>query len=303
LVVWGGATRGRRVGLFKVVFIIRGISKGQGRWFGIWARRTSPAALINRKQRSRAPSRVNETTPTRASPAATWSWTGRSFRGSTWTFRPPSSVQATVQGMASRGLSAAGVASTSWSAMAEVSFQLWSGAGSAVMTPSGSAPRGAGLQLVGMARVVETGRDVIQGREGRRGAPERDKRLTLDLLDAIASATEGGQHVNSSELELRGSAPSELLILGWAGARWPPEQVWRELRLLWDEGLIRAENTKTLADHGTSLLIFGLTAEGWERLGELRRSPVHSLLTKYWTVLVPMLVSAVVAVVIAVLWG
>jgi hypothetical protein len=199
-----------------------------------------------------------------ASPAATWSWTGRSFRGSTWTVRPPSSVQATVQGMASRGLSAAGVASTSWSAMAEVSFQLWSGAGSAVMTPSGSAPRGAGLQLVGMARVVETGRDVIQGREGRRGAPERDKRLTRDLLNAIARATEGGQAVNSSELELRG---------------WPLEQVWQELRLLWDDGLIRAQNTKTLSDHGTSLLIFGLTADGWARRDELRR-PIRSWLAR-----------------------
>jgi hypothetical protein len=125
------------------------------------------------------------------------------------------------------------------------------------------------------------------GSEGRPGSPGRDKRLTLDLLEAIAEATEGGQHVNSSELELRGSAPSELLNLGWAGAPWPPEQVWRELRLLWDEGLIRAENTKTLADPAgkTSLLIFGLTADGWALLGKLlaaeRRRPVRTWLARH----------------------
>jgi hypothetical protein len=138
-----------------------------------------------------------------------------------------------------------------------------------------------------MARVVETGRSVIQGDQGRRAAPERDKRLTLDLLEAIAEATEADQLVKSSELELRGSAPPELLILGWAGAPWPPEQAWRELRLLWDKGLIRAENIKTLAETAgkTSLLIFGLTADGWalrdELAAELRR-PVRSWLSRDW---------------------
>jgi hypothetical protein len=119
---------------------------------------------------------------------------------------------------------------------------------------------------VGRARVVETGRS-----QGRRGAPGRDKRLTLDLLDAIAEATEGGQLVDSSELELRG---------------WPLEQVWLELRLLRDGGLIRAENIKDLSDPDgmTSLRITGLTADGWalrdELAAELRR-PVRTRLARH----------------------
>jgi hypothetical protein len=195
--------------------------------------------------------------------------------GSVVTWRCASSVPTSVHGIASRGLPATGVAATSWSAMAcsyHAVVRGGAGVGRVDVVPLG---------LVAGARVVETGRGVIQESQGRRGAPGRDKRLTLDLLDAIAEATDGGQLVDSRELELRGSAPSELLILGWAGAPWPTEQVWRELRLLWDEGLIGAENTKTLADPAgkTSLRIFGLTASGWALLDELAaelRRPVRS---------------------------
>jgi hypothetical protein len=89
--------------------------------------------------------------------------------------------------------------------------------------------------------------------------PRRDARLTLELLDVIARATEGGQPVRSSEFEtLRG---------------WTPEQVWRELRLVWDEELIRCTNTKELSDPAgkTSLLIHDLTPAGWKRLDDLNQ--------------------------------
>ena len=60
--------------------------------------------------------------------------------------------------------------------------------------------------------------------------PKRDKRLTLELLDEIARATEGGQPTTTSEMDTRQG--------------WTREQVWRELMLLWDENLIRAEDIK-----------------------------------------------------------
>jgi hypothetical protein len=115
--------------------------------------------------------------------------------------------------------------------------------------------------------------------------------LTRDLLDASASATEDGQPVNSSKLKLR----------FW----WAPEQVWQELRLLWDLGLIRAESRKTLSDPDgmTKLLIFGLTAEGWEQRNELRRSPWLNWLTNRWRWLIGTVITAVgVAAAVAALW-
>jgi hypothetical protein len=132
---------------------------------------------------------------------------------------------------------------------------------------------------------------VVRGRRRRRGEPGRDKRLTRDLLDAIASATEDGQSVNSSKLKLR----------FW----WAPEQVWQELRLLWDLGLIRAESRKTLSDPDsmTALLIFGLTADGWELYNELRRSPWLNWLTNRWRWLIGTVITAVgVAAAVAALW-
>ena len=84
--------------------------------------------------------------------------------------------------------------------------------------------------------------------------PRRNERLTLDLLDIIARATEGGQSVKSIELEtLRG---------------WTPEQIKRELKLLWDEGLIRGTDTKDLSK-SVSMLIRDLSPAGWTRLEEL----------------------------------
>jgi hypothetical protein len=65
------------------------------------------------------------------------------------------------------------------------------------------------------------------------GPPARDQRLALELLEVIARATEGGQLVNSRKLELSG---------------WAPEQVWQELRLLWEQDLIRGTDTKVLSD-------------------------------------------------------
>jgi hypothetical protein len=92
----------------------------------------------------------------------------------------------------------------------------------------------------------------IVGRE----PPRRDPRLTLKLLDVIARATEGGQSVRSSELEtLRG---------------WNSDQVRRELKLLWDGGLIRGTDTKDLSN-SVSMLIRDLTPAGWASLEELHQ--------------------------------
>jgi hypothetical protein len=112
----------------------------------------------------------------------------------------------------------------------------------------------------------------------------RDKRLTLELLEAIARVTEGGQPTTTRQLETRRG--------------WTQEQVWRELRLLWEEELIRASSIKVLRDPEgkTNLRIDGLTAEGWVRYNELRRSPFRSWLERNWMWVVTTVI-AVVAVV------
>jgi hypothetical protein len=104
--------------------------------------------------------------------------------------------------------------------------------------------------------------------------PRRDKRLTLELLEEVARATEGGQPTTTSEMETREG--------------WTPEQVWRELRLLWDEGLIRATSIKDLSDPEgrTNLRISGLTAEGWARYNEPRPGPIRSWFSKHWLAVV-----------------
>jgi hypothetical protein len=95
----------------------------------------------------------------------------------------------------------------------------------------------------------------------------RDERLTLELLEEIARATAGGQSTRSTEMETRQG--------------WTREQVWRELELLWDEGLIRARSEKDLSDVGPDLLIQGLTGDGWARYAGLRR-PVRFWFERNW---------------------
>ena len=85
----------------------------------------------------------------------------------------------------------------------------------------------------------------------------RDERLTLELLEEIAKATAGGQPINSTEMETRRGSTRE--------------QVWRELGLLWNEGRIRAIDVQDLSDPGPSLIIQGLTGDGWALLNELRK--------------------------------
>jgi hypothetical protein len=116
-----------------------------------------------------------------------------------------------------------------------------------------------------------------------------DMRLTLDVLDAIVRATESGQSLRSTEMTLPG---------------WTREWVWRELSALRDDGLLRYENEPgVLSDHpdDPSLIVQGLTANGWEHYNELRR-PVRSWLTSRWMWLVTTIV-AVVGIVVAALWG
>jgi hypothetical protein len=61
--------------------------------------------------------------------------------------------------------------------------------------------------------------------------------------------------------------------------------IWQELRLLWEENLIRAGDIKTVDDErGTNLRIYGLTDQGWKRLDELAsqiRRPVRSWVARH----------------------
>jgi hypothetical protein len=119
--------------------------------------------------------------------------------------------------------------------------------------------------------------------------PRRHERLTLELLEAIARATEGGQPTTTRKLETRQG--------------WTQEQVWRELRLQWDGGLIRASSIKVLQDPGgkTNLRIEGLTAEGWKRYNELRRSPFRAWLERNWQWVVTTVIAVAGIIVAAVL--
>jgi hypothetical protein len=117
--------------------------------------------------------------------------------------------------------------------------------------------------------------------------PKRDKRLTLELLDEIARATEGGQPTTTSEMETRQG--------------WTREQVWRELMLLSGENLIRAEDIKTPNDERgkTNLRIDRLTEKGWRRYDELRW-PIRAWLARDWKWLITTVI-AVAALAVAIL--
>ena len=118
--------------------------------------------------------------------------------------------------------------------------------------------------------------------------PRRDERLTLDLLETIARATEGGQPVKSSELET---------MQGWT-----PEQVKRELKLLWEEGQIRGIDMKSYANP-VSMIIHDLSPAGWARLEQLHqryRSPVRWRLKQSWPAVERWLLQPVVQIAVAV---
>jgi len=118
--------------------------------------------------------------------------------------------------------------------------------------------------------------------------PRRDERLTLDLLETIARATEGGQPVKSSELET---------MQGWT-----PEQIKRELKLLWEEGQIRGIDMKSYASP-VSMIIHDLSPKGWARLEELHqryRRPVRWRLKRSWPAVERWLLATVAPVAVAV---
>jgi hypothetical protein len=70
----------------------------------------------------------------------------------------------------------------------------------------------------------------------------------------------------------------------WRRQGWTREQVWRKLSELWDDGLIRAtREPRDLNDAvgDPSLLIEGLTADGWALYKQLRR-PVRFWFERNW---------------------
>jgi hypothetical protein len=113
-----------------------------------------------------------------------------------------------------------------------------------------------------------------------------DKRLTLELLEEIVRSTKGGRTTSSDELETRRG--------------WTREQVWQELRRLWEKRLIHAEVVKDLNDpvDKVSLLITGLTAAGWAYYNAMRR-PDRSWFAGNWMWAVMAVIAAVAAVLTA----
>ena len=100
--------------------------------------------------------------------------------------------------------------------------------------------------------------------------PRRDARLTLALLNAIATSTENDQPVKSSVLEM---------LPGWS-----PQQVKRELKLLREEEQIDYINMSSF-DHPGAVLVKSLSPGGWVRLEELQeryRRPARWIMRKSW---------------------